>query len=352
MVDKGKAFLLLGATAASLVALELGFRLLAPRLGVDRARLEALRDFVWTGGETAQYEPRAHVVYARPSSVPGVNRLGFLDSDFPKEKRPGVPRIACLGSSTTEGGNSLHHEGSYPYFLKQILEQRTRHPVETMNFAMAGWTTAETMVNYFLVVQDYAPDIVLIHEAVNDVEPRVWPGFRPDYSHYRRPWKELRFSLAYRLLVRFSDAFAAYQLRRVDSLGLPAVVVRPPEGPYQFAGGRLPPETAVAFRRNIRTIAEHVRLRGGQPVLVTMPYDRVRAASLPVFQAGIDDNNRILRELAKEQGFLLVDLDALVRARPDGLRPLFLDLVHLEPEGNRFKAQSIAEALLAQGLLS
>ena len=31
---------------------------------------------------------------------------------------------------------------------------------------------------------------VVIHESVNDVEPRNWPGFHPDYSHYRRPWRE------------------------------------------------------------------------------------------------------------------------------------------------------------------
>lgn len=352
-MDKGRIALLLGSTAAALVAAEIGFRLLEGPLGVDRHRLAQLRDFVWTGGETAQYEPRPHTLYARPPSVPGVNSLGFLDEEPPKQKRAGALRVACLGSSTTEGGNPQGRAGSYPYFLRGILEEKTGRPVEMMNFAMSGWTTAEEMVSYFLVVQDYAPDVVILHEAVNDVEPRSWPGFRSDYSHYRRPWKDPGYSLPFRVLVHASDLFAWYELRDLGAFGLPAVVVRPPRGPYALdKDGHLSPETAVAFRRNVRTIAEHVRVRGGRPVLATMPYDPERAKGLAVFHYGIDDNNRVLRDLAQEEGFALVDLDARARSRPDGLHPLFLDLVHMVPDGNRLKAEWIAEALLADGVVT
>lgn len=343
----GKARLLLavGGALVGAAVFEVGFRLAEPRLGVDRVRLELLRDFVWTGGETADYEPRPHILYARPRGRPGVNSLGFGDDEFGREKRPGVVRIACLGSSTTEGGNPLGPAGSYPHFLKEEFARRGRD-VEVMNFGMAGWTTAETLVHYVLVVQDYAPDVVLVHEAVNDVDPRNWPAFRADYSHYRRSWKDVRFSLPYRLLVRFSDAFAAHEMRKTDAFGLQAVVVQPPQGPFAFADGRLPPETAEPFRRNVKTIAEHVRLRGGVPVFVTMPCDAARVAAFPVYKAGIDDHNRILRELAGSVGSL-IDLDALARQDATRLANAFLDLVHLTPEGNRWKAEQIASALPA-----
>ena len=258
-------------------------------------------------------------------------------------------RVACLGSSTTEGGNPLGHEGSYPRLLKHALEERTGRPVEVLNFGMAGWTTAETMVNYFLVVQDYAPDIVVIHEAANDVDPRRWPGFRADYSHYRKPWGEVRYSLPYRLLVRFSDIFAATQLRDPSAFDIAAVVTRAPKGPLRDVGDKLPPETAVAFRRNVETIAEHVRLRRGHVVLATVPYDP-QARGVAVYRNGIDDHNRILRELAGKHGFILADVDARGRDRPGGTHAFFLDLVHMTPEGNRFKAEVIADAILQAGL--
>jgi hypothetical protein len=112
---------------------------------------------VRSDGAVALHEPRPHVLYARPPGVPGVNSLGFNDDEFRLAKTPGTLRIACIGSSTTEGGNPEGHEGSYPRQLQHILEERTGGRVEALNFGMAGWTTAEEMVNYFLVVQDYAP---------------------------------------------------------------------------------------------------------------------------------------------------------------------------------------------------
>jgi lysophospholipase L1-like esterase len=349
MPDRRSLLLLLGTTAACAAALELSFRLLEPRLGVDRGRLRALRDHVASEGHVGQYEPRAHVLYARPPGVAGINSLGFNDDEFPLARTPGTLRIACLGSSTTEGGNPLGHEGSYPRQLERVLEERTGRPVEVLNFGMGGWTTAETMVNYFLVVQDFAPDIVVIHEAPNDVDPRRWPGFRSDYSHYRKPWGQVHYSLPYRLLVRFSDIFAASQLRDPSSFDVQAVVTRAPKGPLRDAGDTLPPETAVAFRRNVETIAEHVRLRGGHVVLATVPYDPL-AQGVAVYRNGIDDHNRILRELSGKDGFILADVDGRGRDRPGGTHSLFLDLVHMTPEGNRFKAEVIAEAILQAGL--
>jgi len=341
-----RATLGLLAGLAGLGVCELGFRMLQGPLGFDRERLLRFREFILSGGELAQYVPRPHVLYVRQPAHPKVNSLGFLDEEFERERRPGTLRIACLGSSTTEGGNPAQHEGSYPFLLGRILGERSGRAVETLNFGMSGWTSAETLVNYVLVVQDFDPDIVLIHEAVNDVEPRAWPGFSSDYSHYRRPWQIAPISRVDRFLVGASDLFAAWRSGSQEAFGLGAAVIRPPQGPYRFADGRLPPETSAPFKRNIRTVAELVRVRGGRPLLVTMPYDADRARASPLFHAWLDEHNATLRELAREQGLLLVDLDEQARQHPERWQGHFLDLVHVTPEGNRLKAEAIAEALL------
>ena len=82
------------------------------------------------------------------------------------------------------------------------------------------------------------------------------------------------------------------------------LVTRPPQGALRDAGGTLPPDTAGAFRRNVRTIGEHVRARGGHVVLATVPYDP-QATGAGVYRSGIAEHNRILRELSKEEGFTL-----------------------------------------------
>jgi hypothetical protein len=340
-----RPLLALSSATIGLVALEAVFRLMEPRLGIDRQRLDQLREFVSTDGQTLDYQPRAHVLYTRRRGRPGINSLGFADGEYPRDRTPGVARIACLGSATTEGEDG-RRDGAYPRLLGKSLEERTGRNFEVMNFGVSGWTTAETLVNYLLVVQDYAPDIVILHEAASDVDPRAWPYFRGDYSHYRRAWKQPCHSLAYRMLLRASDLFAWFQVRDPRPFTLDTGAVEPVP-----AGSGLPeslsPETAGAFRRNMRTIAENVRLRGGRVVLATVPYDLATAPSSPLYVQGIDEHNAILRDLAREQGDLLVDLDAEARKQPEVLHPLFLDLVRMNPEGNRFKADTIAGALIA-----
>ena len=347
MTWRSRLLTLATASGVCAVALELAFRALEPRLGVDRERLARFREFVLNRGEAALYEERPYYMYARPRGLDGVNSLGFTGPEPALAKRPGVLRVACIGSSTTEGGNPEGREGSYPYALERILNDDRKRAAEVVNFGMSGWTSAEEMVHYVLVVQDYAPDVVVVHEAANDVDPRNWPGFRPDYSHYRRSWQPPQHGVAYRTGVAVSDAFAAWAARDAWAVGLQAAVVRPPRGPYAFASGRLPPETVGAFRRNVRTIAEQARTHGAQVVLVTMPFDAARAPAFPVFQAGLAEHNAVVRDLAREQTATLVDLAAEVRASEAAMQ--FIDLVHMTPAGNRWKAARIAAAIVPGG---
>ena len=97
MPDRRGLLLLMGTTLAFGAALELAFRLLEPRLGVDRERLQALRDHVGSGGVVGLHEARPHVLYARPPGVPGVNSLGFNDDEFKVARTPGTLRIASQG---------------------------------------------------------------------------------------------------------------------------------------------------------------------------------------------------------------------------------------------------------------
>lgn len=342
VIDRGRLLLLAGSTAASLLLAEGAFRGLEGRLGVDRARIRAFRDFVATGGETAHYAAWPYTLYRRRPGDPGVNSLGFYGDEPSLERRPGVPRIVCLGASTTEGYFSL---------LGPALERLNGRPVEVLNFAVSGWTSAEILVSYLLLVQDYRPDVVVIHTAVNDAEPRNWPGFRPDYSHYRRPWREIHYSAPFRWLVAASDLFAAWQLRRAPLPDLRGVVVRKPSGPFTFRHGHFPPGTERPFRRNLRSLIVAIRTGGGTPVLATLPYDPVRGRGLPHYREGIDEHNAILRDLARENQILLVDLAESAREHPETLQPFFVDLVHLSEPGNRLKAEAIARALTESGLL-
>jgi len=335
----------LGISLAALVLLaggaELGFRTLAP---ADASQsLEKLRSYLLTG-RPRDYEPRAYTVYQKPRNASWANAFGFSDGPWTRARTPGVPRLACLGGSTTEGGNAQGRNASYPKLLERVLEQRTGRDFEVMNAGISGWTSAEMLVAWFLTLQDFQPDVVVLHEAVNDLEPRFLARFEPDYSHWRLPMQTHPATGLERVLVRCSNLYLYLQQRGGKA---PEIldVTTDRSGPKEplLAEGSLPHATSFAFRRNILSIARSARADGHEVVLMTLPTSP--SVEIGAFwRFGVAENNQHLRELCAEHGFRLADADTAFRARSE-LDAAFLDLVHLQPAGNQAKAELVADAL-------
>lgn len=330
----------LGVFALALLAGELVFRVRTPQPA--RQALRNFRAHLLTGA-LRDWEPRAYTVFQLPRHGRWSNSLGFLGDEWPRSKAPGVPRIVCLGGSTTQCGNKSGLPGSYPYLLELELEARTGRDFETLNAGISGWTSAEMLVSWFLTLQDLAPDVLVLHEAVNDLEPRFRTGFEPDYSHWRRPIQTTRVQGTERWLVRWSDLYVYLRLRGGKAADILAASTYP-LGPLEplLAEGKLPHATSLAFRRNITNIALSAARGGTRVALMTLPTGPAEVNAF--WRYGVAENNQHLRELCAEHGFLLVDAARAFEARPD-LTPHFIDMVHLEAPGNRFKAELVAEAL-------
>jgi len=352
--------LALGAFAMLLLAAELGFRwLVVPRLrgdgreGVPSAESSIQRARAWyVENRSEAYEPRAYVGFARPSSKPEVNELGFEGPEWVREKAPGTLRIVCLGGSTTASGNPLGLLGSYPYFLERRLRELSGRAVEVLNAGVSSWTTAEMLCAWFLSVQDFEPDLVILHEAVNDTEPRNWPGFRNDYSHYRVPWMGPQSSALQRWLISVSDLYA-WRLERSAPLTIVSITVREPSGSFCFADGRFDSATAYPYRRNTLSIGRSAHAQGAHVLLATLPslphggdtdFERRREC----YRYGISAHNQLMREIASEEGWMLCDLEQQMLQLGEAGAPLFIDLVHVTPQGNDYKALGIARTLLAE----
>ncbi len=85
-------------------------------------------------------------------------------------------------------------------------------------------------------------------------------------------------------------------------------------------------------------------------MLMTMPTDPAwkekGRTNVAAYLAGIEDHNRIMRELAHEHGFLLADVAAQFAEHPKVAAKYFSDIVHLSPEGNLVKATNAGKVLL------
>jgi lysophospholipase L1-like esterase len=327
------------------------FRVIEPRIAASPTWAADARAYL-VEGAIRGYAPHPHTVYRRSPSMDGVNSRGFFDTEWPLERTPGVPRILCLGGSTTEGGNDRGHAGSYPYQLREILGQSLGGPVEVFNAGISSWTSAEILAAWTLELQDLCPDLVIMHEAVNDSEPRNWPGFKSDYSHYRHEWRPPRLSAPSRWLAERSD-FYAWLILDGQSPTLDDLTTHPRRGKLGFDQGRFPPGSELPYRRNLTSLLLGARQVGADFVFATLPFDlRFEdrgERSMAHFWAGILEHNQIMRELAREHGALLVDLEAESRRARELLEPHFIDMVHVDPEGNRLKALRIAQCLLAPG---
>ena len=323
----------------TLVLLELGFRGLGPVLGVDTQKIERMRGFADT--RSGEFEPHAFTVLTLRRDREDVNERGFRDRSWDPEAAEGVTRIACLGASTTYGYRVDDWRDAYPHQLEQALRERG-HAVEVQNFGVPSWTTAETLVNYFLNVQDFAPDVVIVHHGFSDLRAQSVPGFRMDYSHFRRPWREPRRNWFERQLIAGSDLYvwfwSRYWIESVRDAVEEVGVVEPGTG------------DPSAYRRNLRTICEHVALRGGRPVLLTMPHHPALVERWPDTVEALRQQNDVMRELAEDPSVALVDL-AREWTGPDVAGEWFTDLVHTTAEGQRRKAQSVAGAAVDGGWL-
>lgn len=334
---------LLGPVAV-LVALEASARLFPAWWEIDAARLAAYREYVSTGRGIFDSHPYSlYVPRGRPGrpDVPGT-----FDPTVPEARVAGVPRIACLGGSTTARG--------YPERLGEILAERIGGAVEVQNWGSHGWTSAESLVNWVVHAQDDRPDVVVVHHAVNDVHARTTPSFRRDYSHYRRAWRPREPHAVRAWLVRVSDAFASWSLSR-NRYAVEEFVNVHERGSHEPLP--LTAETASPFRRNIETIGVVAEERGARVVLMTMPHfpagDLMQAAPewLQIRFEGIREHNEVLRALASEHGWLLADLAAWVDERPEESTAWIQDDVHWRESAIPVKAAFLADFLTDAGVL-
>lgn len=331
-----------------LVLMEGGFRIAGPRLGMDCDAIAKLRRFA-EAGQAGAYVPRAYYGFSRDKANASGNCWGFNGDDWNVERETDVLRIACIGGSTTEGGNRGGYRGSYPFFLGRQLKAGFGREVEVMNCGISLWTSNESVAAWFVLIKDFRPDLVIYHHAANDVEPRNFPGFRPDYIHYRKVWEHPRYGVLERALIRWSDLYSWYVIEhRMPTLR--CVTGHDSTGPLVFAArGELEAETARSYTRNILSIAADVRSWGGELMLMSMPYlpgyagEEHRGAL--AYRYGITEHNQIMRDLAEEHGFLLADVAARFEEQVELTTPFFEDFVHVSPEGNKAKAFVVTNAL-------
>ena len=136
------------------------------------------------------FKPRRKFIAGHPGQETQseilVNDHGFLSDrlSMPLEKADDEIRIATIGASTTANIN-LNYEDNWPGKLGALLQAEfPDKQVTVINAGIPGFNTAQSIGNLTLRVLPFAPDVVVIYHAYNDLK-LARPGFelKPDFSN-------------------------------------------------------------------------------------------------------------------------------------------------------------------------
>jgi lysophospholipase L1-like esterase len=272
------------------------------------------------------------------------NSLGYRSPERAAARPAGVLRVVCAGGSTTFDLLAASDVETWPWRLEAELRGRGL-PVEVWNAGFPGWTSAENLISMALREVDLAPDLVLLYQGINDLQPGSHRPLDREYVRGHADQSRRALGLGLEPPGLLARSLVAERLR--DALV-------GPEDPWRrlavgTAGGarhpRLAAEAPGVFERNVRSFVAVAEAAGARVALATQVV-RVRAARrdadlvyLAEWLPGLEPEaaprelerlNDVLRRIASESsGVLLFDVAADLRWRDED----FADAIHLSPAG-------------------
>jgi lysophospholipase L1-like esterase len=255
----------------------------------------------------------------------------FRGRSFAPQPSPGVPRVLCLGSSSTWGHAISDSSGlDWPSLLeKRLREQGARLPVEVINSGVSGATSGRLLAVLRDIGLQFHPDLVTISLYYNDSyalsrvdeQPYFQRIVEPDYAH------------------GLLDRVQLIRERQAGGRTLQRLLATLPGGAgdcstaWTTLGGPLPPPPE-RFEGNLAALVGLLRERGVAVVLVKEPVrgDKDRLWKRE-FYAAID-------RVGAEFGAMVVDPSPALQAA--GGAQLFVDDVHPSPRGNQVMATVLA----------
>ena len=281
------------------------------------------------------------------------NSLGYRSPERPADKPPGTMRILCAGGSTTFDILSANDSQTWPWQMEQILRERGLD-AEVFNAGFPGWTSLENLVSLAIRDLDLNPDIVVLYQGINDLQPASHQPFDSQYEHGHAEEAVRALGFELQPLKWYEHSLFVEKAREL-------VVGK--RDPWQRLQNLVPPEDAMlelptealeTFDRNVRSFVAIAVAGGSKVVLVTQPL-RVRSESAEADRAylaqwllGLDPTavpaqlerlNSVMRELTMAGPAVLADAAKGVAWKDSD----FGDPMHFSARGSTRMASFMAD---------
>ncbi len=144
-------------------------------------------DTPWDGIAFYRYKKNLRNARSGLGIIFDTNNMGFRDRDVALPKPPGVIRLACIGGSTTEEGPS--NDATFPKCVERDLNAALGcgQCVEVFNCGVSGMTTS-ALVSRLADYLALEPDLIVVHEGVNDIHRDLAEYWRTIDTPRLRAW--------------------------------------------------------------------------------------------------------------------------------------------------------------------
>lgn len=281
--------------------------------------------------------------------------LGYRSPERGVEKPSGTTRILCAGGSTTFDILSANDSKTWPWRMEEILRERGLD-AEVFNAGFPGWTSLENLISLSIRDLDLEPDIVVLYQGINDLQPASHRPFDSQYErgHADEAVRALGFDLQ---PLKWYERSLLVEKARELVVGKrdPWQRLQSPSAPDN-ALTELPAEALETFERNIRSFVAVAIAGGSRVVLVTQPM-RIRSEHVDADEAylaqwilGLDPVaapaelerfNTVLREVSMTGPASLADVAGQVAWEERD----FDDPMHFSPDGSARMARTMVDAV-------
>ncbi|MGM9998207.1 MAG: SGNH/GDSL hydrolase family protein [Candidatus Bruticola sp.] len=292
----------------------------------------------WKANPEATINERGRRTNMVGASRPAIS--GIFDQEYTHHKDNHTFRIAVLGDS--QAISAFRHQYAPKHCYPKVLQNNLRlrqakaignRQIEIIDGAISGYSSWQGLMLYKSDIAPYKPDMVIEAFGYHDANE----AFSTDRSvitdskwlHYLRSWMyRSRLCLLVRSFVLRLHSSSIYSRKSGDI----------------HATERVP---LSEFIENIESFRQLSQKDGFQLVILLEPTNRhiANSSQLPIYYEA-------LRQLAYKYHIPIIDAPRAFDALPpQQYDRLFADSIHFTPEGHRFMAKLIEEALIQNNIL-
>jgi lysophospholipase L1-like esterase len=301
-----------------------------------------------------------------------LNRAGFRTQEF-TPKRPEVFRVLALGDSCTFGMivNKFFEyiPKPYPQRLEELIALRFDvGKVEVLNAGIPGSNSYYGVMLLRTKLRGLSPNLITVRYGWND---HLMSRGGQNGSAYREPENGLALGIQDLLLHTALYPFVWSMALDVQSLRTPDTKPTRADIPLEWK----PDVPLDRYKHNLRRIAELGRAQGAAVWFLTSPhafvtdenrgqYDKfpttmaakalIQFSAIPSFERLIeihDSYNAATREVGRELGVPVVDMDAIYREHAAEHLYGSTDVPHPTQEGHNLEAEVLYARLAAEGVV-